>query len=95
MRSLGLQALLGSMGLCGLALLRGLIPSLGPVLWVYWAPGMAAIAYLWNAVRGEFDPTMHRISVPLMILADVLFWWLVIYVLLRLQRNRRSLRQIP
>ena len=95
MQSLGLRALLGSAGLCGLALLLGLIPSLGAVLWVYWAPGMAAIAYPWNAVRGDFDPTMHRISVPLMILADVLFWWLVIYVLFRLRRNRRNLSQTP
>jgi hypothetical protein len=54
---------------------------------------MAAIACPWKAVRGEFDPTMHRMSVPLMILADVLFWWLVIYVLLRLRPNHRDRRQ--
>jgi hypothetical protein len=51
---------------------------------------MAAIGYSWSALRGEFDPTMHRISVPLMIVADVLFWWLVIYVLLRLWRRWRQ-----
>jgi hypothetical protein len=90
MRNLGVRALLGSAGLCGLVLVLGLVPSLGPVLWAYWVPGMAAIAYPWNAIPGEFDPTMHRFSVSLMILADVLFWWLVIYTLLRLWRNWRT-----
>jgi len=93
MQRLWLRALLISIVLCGFALLLGLFSGLRPVLWIYWVPGMAAVAYPWVAIRGGFDPGMHPISAPLMMIADVLFWWLVIYVLLLLSRNWRNRRR--
>jgi hypothetical protein len=83
MRRVGLRALLVSVGLCGVVLLLDLLPGLRSVLWIYWAPGMAVVAYLWDAIRGSFDAEMHPISSALAVLADVLFWWLVIYALFR------------
>jgi hypothetical protein len=89
MRSPWLRALLISIGLCGLALLFDLLFGLRSVVWIYGAPGMAVVAYLWNAIRGSFDPETP-ISSALILLADVLFWWLVVYVVIRLWRTWRS-----
>ncbi len=82
MRSPWLRALLISIGLFGLALLFDLLSVLRSVVWIYWAPGMAVVAYLWNAIRGSFDPETP-ISSAVILLAGVLFWWLVIYALFR------------
>jgi len=93
MRSLAIRALLISIGLCVLALLLGLFPGSGSVLWIFWVPGTAAVVYPWNAIQGGFDAEMHPWAATLTVLADVLFWWLVIYVLLRLWRARHIRRQ--
>jgi hypothetical protein len=63
--------------------------GLRSVVWIYCAPGMAVVGYLWNAIRGSFDPETP-ISSALILLADVLFWWLLVYVVLRLGRTWRS-----
>jgi hypothetical protein len=88
--SLWLRALLISVALCGVAMLLGLVQGLGQVLWIFWLPGMAAVAYPWGALQGGFDAEMHPRFALLVVLADLLFWWLAIYVLLRLWRSCRS-----
>jgi len=51
---------------------------------------MAAVAYPWNALRGGFDLEMHPGAGAIMALADVLFWWLAVYLSLRLWRSWRN-----
>lgn len=90
--SLGLRALLTSISLCGLVLVLGLLRrSLYVVLWIFWFPGIAAVAYPLGISR--FDTELYPRSALLMVFIDVLFWWLVIYMFLRLRHSWRNRRQ--
>jgi hypothetical protein len=81
MRSLGLRALLLSVLLCGVVFVLGLLHStLFVVLWVFWFPGIAAVAYPLG-ISG-FDTELYPRSALLMMFVNVLFWWLVIYLLM-------------
>jgi len=93
MRRLWLRALLMSILLCGLAVLLGLLrSSLFVGLWIFWFPGMAAVAYPMGI--GGFDPELYPMSALEMVLVDVAFWWLVVYLLLRLWRAWHNRRQV-
>jgi hypothetical protein len=84
--------LLTSILLCGLVLLLGLFRnSLFVVLWLFWFPGIALVASPLG-IKG-FDTELYPKSALLVALVDVLFWWLVIYVFLRLWRTLRNRRQ--
>jgi hypothetical protein len=81
MRSLGLRALRLSVLLCGVVLVLGFLHStLFVVLWVFWFPGIAVVAYPLG-ISG-FDTELYPRSALLMVFVNVLFWWLVIYLLM-------------
>ena len=64
-------------------------------LWIFWLPGMAAVSYSLGAVvKGGFDAELHPGSASLVVLVDLIFWWLVIYLLLRLWHSWQSRRQV-
>jgi hypothetical protein len=89
---LWLRALLMSILLCGVVLVLGLVRSSWFVgLWVFWFPGIALVSYPLGI--GAFDLELHPMSALLIVLVDVAFWWLVVYLVLRLWRSWRSRRQ--
>jgi hypothetical protein len=86
---LWLRALLTSILLCGVFLGLGLVgSSLSAVLWRFWFPGIALVSYPLG-VAG-FDLELYPKSALLVVLVDLVFWWLVVYVVLRLWRTWRS-----
>ena len=93
-RNLGLRALQLSVLLCAVVLVLGLLR--GPwfvVLWMFWFPGIAAVAYPMG-ISG-FDPELYPGSALLVVVVDVAFWWLVIYLGLRLWTGWRGKRVNP
>lgn len=92
MRSLGLRALLLSVLLCGAVLVLGLSHSrLFVVLWVFWFPGIAVVAYPLG-ISG-FDTELYPRSALLMVFVNVLIWCLVIYLLMRFVAYLRNRSQ--
>ena len=93
-RNLGMRALLLSVLLCAIVLVLGLLHGrLSVVLWMFWFPGIVAVAYPMG-ISG-FDPELYPGSALLMVIVAVAFWWLVIYVALRLWRWWQSRRGLP
>jgi hypothetical protein len=89
MRCLALRALLLSVLLCGLVLVLGLFRgSLFVVLWWFWFPGIAVVAY--PSGMSGFDLELHPWSALFVVLVDVLFWWVVMDGLIRRHRVWRN-----
>ena len=88
-RNLGVRALLLSVLLCAVVLVLGLLHGpLFVVLWMFWFPGIVAVAYPMG-ISG-FDPELYPGSALLVVVVDVAFWWLVIYLGLRVWRGWRG-----
>jgi hypothetical protein len=84
-----MRALLLSVLLCVAVLVLGLLHGpLFVVLWIFWFPGIVAVAYPMG-ISG-FDPELYPGSALLMVVVDVAFWWFVIYLGLRLWRVWQS-----